>query len=223
MVYTNHGSALPIAKQTTLSTSSTIRLNLRVVRASEYIQRFRNIEFRHKPGAQHIVPDALSRLQPITSETDYLEGELDSLQAHAYTVTALVEMSPELKTRLLEGYASDPKWAKIAEVLDNNENTGEDAAKLLFIRGNNGLFQRIKDVIADYIYTPQRLYIPNIYVHEFLDITHLGGYVGRDKCHEIITRQQFILGLDRKLREYIRYYPKYQLYQTQRYQLYRAL
>ena len=49
-------------------------------------------------------------------------------------------MSPELKTRLLEGYASDPKWAKIAEVLDNNENAGEDAAKLPFIRGNDGLF-----------------------------------------------------------------------------------
>ena len=188
MVYTNYGSALPIAKQTTLSTLSTIRLNLRVVRASEYIQRFRNIEFRYKPRAQYIVLDALSRLQLITSETDYLEGELDSLQAHAYTVTALVEMSPELKTRLLEGYASDPKWAKIAEVLDNNENTGEDAAKLLFIRGNNGLFQRIKDVIADYIYISQRLYIPNIYVHEFLDITHLGGYISRDKYHEIITR-----------------------------------
>ena len=49
-------------------------------------------------------------------------------------------MSPELKTRLLEEYASNPKWAKTAKVLDNNENTSEDAAKLLFIRGNNDLF-----------------------------------------------------------------------------------
>ena len=79
MVYTDHGSALPIAKQTTLSTSSTIRLNLRVVRASEYIQRFRNIEFRYKPRAKYIVLDVVSRLQLITSETNYLEGELDSL------------------------------------------------------------------------------------------------------------------------------------------------
>ena len=132
-------------------------------------------------------------------------------------------MSPELKTRLLEGYASDPKWAKIAEVLDNNENAGEDAAKLPFIRGNDGLFQRIEDATADYIYTPQRLYIPNTYVHEFLDITYSGGHVSRDKCHEIITRQWFILGLDRKLREYIRHCPKCQLYQTQRHQPHGAL
>ena len=126
-------------------------------------------------------------------------------------------MSPELKARLLDGYATDLKQAKIAEVLENNENAGEDAAKLLFIRGDDGLFQRIKDSIADYIYTPQRLYIPNNYVQEFLDITHSGGHVGRDKYHEIITRQWFILGLDRKLREYIRHCPKCQLYQTRRY------
>ena len=217
IIYTDHGSALPITKQTTLTTSSTVRLNLRVVRVSEYIQRFRNIEFRYKLRAQYIVPNVLSRLQLITSETYYLEGELDALQAYIYTVTTLVEMSPELKARLLDGYAIDLKQAKIAEVLENNENTSEDAAKLLFIRRDDGLFQRIEDSITDYIYTPQRLYVPNNCVQEFLDITYSGGHVGRDKCHEIIARQWFILGLDRKLREYIRHCPKCQLYQTRRY------
>ena len=62
VVYTDHGAALGIAKQTTMTTSSTAKLNLRLIRASEYIQRFRSLEFRHKPGKQHIVPDALSRL-----------------------------------------------------------------------------------------------------------------------------------------------------------------
>ena len=132
-------------------------------------------------------------------------------------------MSPELKARLLDRYATDLKQAKIAKVLENNENSSEDAAKLLFIRGDDGLFQRIKDSTADYIYTPQRLYIPNNCVQEFLDITYSGGHVGRDKCHEIIARQWFILGLDRKLREYIRHCPKCQLYQTRRYQPHRVL
>ena len=132
-------------------------------------------------------------------------------------------MSPELKARLLDGYATDLKWAKIAEVLENNENAGEDAAKLPFIRGDDGLFQRIEDSIADHVYTPQRLCVPDNCVQEFLDITHSGGHVGRDKCHEIITRQWFILGLDRKLREYIRHYPKCQLYQTRRHQPHRVL
>ncbi len=57
VVYTDHGAALGIAKQTSITTSSTVKTNLRVVRASDFIQRFQNMEIRHKPGAKHIVPD----------------------------------------------------------------------------------------------------------------------------------------------------------------------
>ena len=70
IIYTDHGSALGIAKQTTLTTSSTDKMNLRLVRASDYIQRFRNIEFRYKQGARHIIPDALSRLPQKPSPKD---------------------------------------------------------------------------------------------------------------------------------------------------------
>lgn len=77
--YTDHGAALGIAKQTTLSTSSTDKLNLRLIRASDYIQRF-NIILKHKPGKQHVVPDALSRLPTNNSDTQLGgEGELDVL------------------------------------------------------------------------------------------------------------------------------------------------
>lgn len=47
-IFKNHGAVLGIAKQTLLSTSSIDKLNLRLIRASEYLQRF-NIEIRHKP------------------------------------------------------------------------------------------------------------------------------------------------------------------------------
>ena len=80
IIYTDHGAALGIAKQTTMSTSSTAKLNLRLIRASEYIQRFRNLEFRYKPGKQYIIPDALSYLYAaIVKERDNIEGQLDVL------------------------------------------------------------------------------------------------------------------------------------------------
>ena len=79
IIYTDYSTALQIAKQTSLTTSSTAKLNLRLIRASDYIQRFRNLELRHKPGTQHIVPDTLSRLRPLNVEVDHLEGELDAL------------------------------------------------------------------------------------------------------------------------------------------------
>ena len=37
IIYTDHSAALQIAKQTSLTTSSTAKLNLRLVRASDYI------------------------------------------------------------------------------------------------------------------------------------------------------------------------------------------
>lgn len=40
IVYTDHGAAVGISKQTSITTSSTTKTNLRIVRASEFIQRF---------------------------------------------------------------------------------------------------------------------------------------------------------------------------------------
>ena len=74
IVCTDPGAALDIARQVTLSTTSTEELNLR--------QRFR-LDIRHKPGELHIVPDALSGLE--TTNTDSTlkqigdESELDVL------------------------------------------------------------------------------------------------------------------------------------------------
>ena len=223
IVYTDHGAALGIAKQSTMTSSSTAKTNLRVVRASEYIQRFRNIEFRHKPGALHTVPDALSRLPHTDSAKDDTEGVLDILWAHAYVGTALVEMSAAMKQRMLDGYRDDPFWQRVTEVLDNNDQAGEDAAKLPFFRGEDGLIWRIEDSTADKAYTPERLCVPSNCIKTFFDIAHSGGHVGRNKCHEIIARQWYILKLDRKLREYLRHCPECQLYQTPRHRPFGAL
>ena len=73
-IYTDHGASLVISLQTTLHTMSTERSNLRLVRASEYIQRF-NLDIRHKPGKANTVPDALSRLANTAPPTN--EAELD--------------------------------------------------------------------------------------------------------------------------------------------------
>jgi hypothetical protein len=57
-----------ITKQTSLMKTTNInKLNLRLVRASQYIQLF-NIEIRHKPGRTYLVLDALSRLPSYTKD-----------------------------------------------------------------------------------------------------------------------------------------------------------
>ena len=102
VVYTDHSATVDICKQATLTTTSTVRLNLRLVRASQYLQRF-DLDVRHKPGKSNVIPDALSRL-PSTNQHTALppeHAELDAL--YAYTTT-LVEIDQTFKVRIVKGY-----------------------------------------------------------------------------------------------------------------------
>ena len=59
IIYMDHGASLAIARQISLTTSSTDQLNLGLVRASQYLQQFK-LDVYHKAGKLHLVPDALS-------------------------------------------------------------------------------------------------------------------------------------------------------------------
>ena len=61
VIWTDHAATIGIVNQRSLSTTATDRLNLRLIQAAQYAQRFR-LELHHKPGTQNTVPDALSRL-----------------------------------------------------------------------------------------------------------------------------------------------------------------
>ena len=134
IIYTDHSAAVPISRQTTLTTSSTDKLNLRLVRASQYLSSF-NIALRHKAGKSNVVPDALSRLPAHIPQMDDVnkEGILDILYGHpvkvaneeldgiptqvTYHVT-LVEMSDDFKQRLKRAYAEDKHWSAILKMLN---------------------------------------------------------------------------------------------------------
>lgn len=82
-----------------------MRLNLRLVQASQFLQQFK-LEVRHKPGKEHIIPDALSRLaNTAPPPTDPQYSELDALYIYN---TTLIEIHPHLISQILAGYDSDP-------------------------------------------------------------------------------------------------------------------
>lgn len=105
VVYTDHGSIVQIVKQASLTNSSTDKLNLRLVRASEYLQRF-TLDVRHKAGRTNYVLDALSRLaarrESLSAESD--SGILDSLVVEGYPITT-VELSNGLSRCIHQGYS----------------------------------------------------------------------------------------------------------------------
>lgn len=137
VVYTDHSAAVPISRQTSLTTSSTDKLNLRLVRASQYLSMF-DLSVRHKAGKANVIPDALSRLQgnpasiakdgpgvlealygqaiEVTSDSRELLEELLEDPPVSYHVT-LVEMSEDFKSRLILEYAKDPQWKKVLDVV----------------------------------------------------------------------------------------------------------
>ena len=61
IVFTDHAATADIMKATSLSSSSTDKLNLRLIRASQYVSQY-DPDIRWRPGKQNVVPDALSRL-----------------------------------------------------------------------------------------------------------------------------------------------------------------
>ena len=136
VVYTDHSAAVPISRQTSLTSSSTDKLNLRLVRASQYLSMF-DLSVRHKAGKANVVPDALSRLQGNPAMiTENGPGVLEALYGQAIEAKAspevpselpqdppvsfhvtLVEMSENFKSRLVLEYTKDPQWNKVLMVV----------------------------------------------------------------------------------------------------------
>lgn len=62
LIQTDYFAILDVKRQNSITwTKSTLRMNMRLFRASRFHQQS-NLEVGHKPGKQHIVPDALSSL-----------------------------------------------------------------------------------------------------------------------------------------------------------------
>ena len=117
MVYTDHSATVSIVRHISLSSSSVDKLNLRLIRASQYLSQFR-LDIRYKPGKQHIVPDALSRpISDLAIEKGmptFEEGTLDEVFAFN---DFLIEMSDDSKTRLRDSYSADKNWLNILDLL----------------------------------------------------------------------------------------------------------
>jgi hypothetical protein len=61
IIYTDHAAITLIVAKETLHFLNIDRLNIRLVRASQYLSQF-EFNIRYKPGRQHTLPDAISRL-----------------------------------------------------------------------------------------------------------------------------------------------------------------
>ena len=215
VIYTDHSAAVGLVRQTSLNTASVEKLNLRLVRASEYLQRFR-IEIRHKPGKANIVPDALSRLASRDYGTNSEESELDALTIDVFPVS-LIQVSDSFKDRVKQGYDKEPRWQRIMATVVRNKDLGENAAKLPYEMVDGLLYCRTENGM-------RRLCIPSNLEHEVFKLAHDEmGHPGYARTHEKLTTGLFIYNMATKLHEYIRHCPHCQMNQTPRHRPYGSL
>ena len=241
VIYTDHSAAVPISKQTSLKTTSTDKLNLRLIRASQYLSAF-NIELRHKAGKTNIVPDALSRLevkdpQPAGDKEDSI---LDILYSNAdiaeqadtihylpdivpavYHAT-LVEIADEFKARIKEGYTKDKRWIEIITMLQTQEldPDAEDNEQRL-----PGINFRLRNELLYYVPGDRRdrLYIPDELAGEVIGEAHGRYHRGIHRVHDELYPSIFIRNIHKKIKDYVEHYHKYQLNQTKRHRPFSSL
>ena len=220
IIYIDHDATLEIANQTIFTISSTDKLNFRLVRAFDYIQRF-NLKIRHKLDKQHIVSDALFRLISVNiNSSRHEKDELDAL----FTVS-LVEMNFVFKQRILNDYKTNLNWQKIVSTLNQNvELNSENVASLSFYRRKNDLIFRFEDItIDDHVYESCRLCISHFVVSNILRLTHDDDHVDYVRCFEKISFFYYIRDLSRYLRDYLKHCSQCQIYQTRRHASYDSL
>ncbi|MGI0135223.1 MAG: integrase zinc binding domain-containing protein [Candidatus Micrarchaeaceae archaeon] len=194
------------------------KLNLRLVRASEYMALF-DLYVRHKPGKDHLVPDALSRL-PASGSPHPLEakGELDALHTEPYAFIALtVQMSNTFKRKILKGYAEDSMWTRTLTTVKANAALGQNAASLPF-ELQDGLLFRI-----DAQDSPPRLCIPPNCLQDIFEPLHRNNHIGYAKMHALIISSFYIWRLKHHLRAYLLHCPECLVFQTRRHAPYGSL
>ena len=227
IVFTDHSATCQIARQTSLNTVSIEKSNLKLVRSSEYLQRF-NLDIQHRSGISNVIPDSLSRLPIINSckirliERDQYQDEEKAVQEHeTETVSAhpitLVELSEDFKKRLIQGYTADPRWTRIHRMLDTNARLGENAADLPY--------KVVRELICfKDIELGLRLCIPESLIPEVFRLAHDElGHQGYDRTHQKLSEGLYIFNMAKHLRSYIRHCPQCQLYCTPRHLIHGSL
>jgi len=229
IVYTDHAAAVEIEHQFSLNTITVKKLNLRLVRASEYLQRFQ-LKIQYKSEKTNIISDTLFRLFSSNNVHEQLasreyqpesdESILEALQANVSTATyaeTLMNILPELQQRLKNSYTKEPRWGWILKMLNDNNTLGLNAAKLSY---------ELKDGLVYYKDIEKR---PHLCISHSLhdkvfklahDEMRHSEYA---QTHKRLTDALYIYDLFKNLHKYLQHCLQCQLNQTPCHKPYEAL
>ena len=219
IVYIDHEASLDIVKQTSFTTSSIDKLNLRLVRAFDYIQRF-NLIIKHKSERLHLISDALSRLsiKTFSQKPSYqFESEHDE-KLDVLFIAAIVKINSDFKQKLIQRYVDDSAWIKIIEMLNSNDRDNTDFS---FMRDNDFIYRRESSDNMSFV--SQRLCVSKSFVKEILSMIHDSTHSGFDKIYHLVICSWYIQRLIKHVKNYIRHCFKCTINQIRRHKSYDSL
>ena len=211
IIYTNHDAALNIAKQINLSTFSIDKLNLRLIRVSNYIQRFFLI-IRHKSNKLHIVSDALFRL--VSSNISFnssFEKKLNVL-----FTASMIEMNKSFKKNMIDDYKNDLEWKKIIDLLKRNSDI-----ELFFLWNDDILYKR--EISTDTTsFKSRRMCVSQSMIKEILIMTHddFNEHIDFDRTYQKIINSWYIRDLFKHLTNYLKHCSQCSVNRTRRHRFY---
>jgi hypothetical protein len=208
-VFTDHAAVTAIARQQRFTTTESLEsLNLRLAKASIYLQQF-SLDVRYRPGRLHLVPDALSRLRPKTVPESDLETNILNDVAHVFHAI-IVKMSDDFKDRIKAAYQADPLWERVLAVVSGKRQDDEDPTRPM--RGLRFLYKTGLIYYWDRQDGSERLCIPKSMEHEIYKQAHDDCY--HHRTYNRVKASFFIRKLTRNLKTYIKYCPWRALNQT---------
>ena len=213
VMFIDHETALKIVKQINMTIVSIDKFNFRLVRTSDYIQRF-ELKIRHKFDKQHIVLDALFRL--VNTNIDV--ASTDENELNVFFIIAFVQMKKNFRRKFIANYTTDFNWKKISDVL--NKQITENNARLSFYRENDFIFRSNEIIFDDHAFEFRRLCISATVISDILTTIHDESHAEFARCYEKITSFYYIRDLSRYLRDFLKHCFKCQIFQTRRHRFY---
>ena len=97
-MYIDHDAAIEISKQISIITTFMNKLNLRLIKAFDYIQRF-DLKLRHKSNKTHIMSDALFRL----INNNIIDASSNE-ELNVLFITAIIDLDEVFRKKILNNY-----------------------------------------------------------------------------------------------------------------------
>jgi hypothetical protein len=208
IIYSDHSATANISRQTSLDSVATEHLNLRLIRASQYLQQF-NLRIYHRPGNTNLVADGLSRLlrrdgKPRDGELDLdelLEHCLFAPVSHCWLGVSEVHLNAKFMKRIQKEYRHDTRCSAILRVLRDtglrDAKEGSQKPRDIPYKLDNSLLFLLKDSGESWLVIPRGLN------HEVFQMIHDNqGHCGLDTAIAKMQGLALYKGIQ-QLRKYI--------------------